>query len=144
MPNSDAPTFLTPDPIMTIKMRTRDGPNTTRTALVDFNAHPCRSNAVNGFQHVSTCLNIRIRTHTDDAASAILQPRLCNDSTLGYLALRDVRLKWSVWVESLYVRVSLAVPFRALHFSQASSTAVFPSIYRSLRWLLIIRFPHVF
>ena len=39
-------------------MKTRDGPNKTRTTLDAFNTHPCRSNAVNGFQAVSTCLNI--------------------------------------------------------------------------------------
>lgn len=98
-------------------MRTRDGPNTTRTTLTEFNTYPCRSNVVNGFQEVSTCLNVRMRTHTDDAASAIVQPRTCNDSRLGYLAMCDVRLKWSMWVESLYVRVSLRLPFRELHFT---------------------------
>lgn len=38
-----------------------------------------------------------MRTHTDDAASAIIQPRLCNDRRLGYL---DIRLKWSLWVKA--------------------------------------------
>lgn len=108
-------------------MKTRDGPNTTRIPLDDFNTHPCRSNAVNGFQKVSTCLNIRRPPHPDDAASTTNQPRFCSVNKLGYC--------WSgaMWMKACLYTSSCI--FLSNHFISAIKLRrlpFFPSIYHSL------------
>lgn len=113
----------TPDSILR-RIRMRDGPNTTRT-FDDFNTGPGRSNAVNGFQRGSTCLNIRRWTHPADVASPTIQPCLQQRQA-------GVSLEWSDAGEAcLYASSCISLLNRCSPSNKLLRLPFFPSISQS-------------
>ena len=104
----------TPDST-TLKMKTRNGPNTTRTTLDDSNTYPCRSNAVSGFQEVSTCLNPTQMTQPHLPPSRILA------TPTGWDIADVERCGWKLVCTRLLVFPSSIAKFQ----QSRSTTAVF-------------------